>query len=107
MMPRAVEVLIIVGSTRNDAISSGVTKVESRNERVRTRSRYSRFAIIQTFLSENSVMLACDSFDEDLFERRVHHLEPQHAQLAHRSPQQLLRVGPGLQPQLGVIAVVI
>ena len=84
MMPRAADVLINEGTIRNVPINTGVTKVESRNDRVLTRSRYSRFAMIQTFLNENSVMLARNSFDEDLLERRVHHLESEHAQLAHR-----------------------
>src|SRR5208337_1915396 len=106
-MPRAVEVLISVGRIRNVPINTGVTKVESRNERVLTRSRYSRFAMIQTFLIEKSVIFAGDSFDEDLFERRVHDLEAEHAQLAHRALQQFLRVGAGLEAQFGVIAVVI
>jgi len=52
-------------------------------------------------------MSARNSFDEDLFERRVHHLESEQPQLAHRGLQQFLRVGAGLQAQLGVIAVVI
>src|SRR5215470_7562151 len=47
------------------------------------------------------------SFDKDLLERRVHHLEADHTQSARRDLEQLLRVGAGLEPQLRVITVVV
>ena len=48
MMLRAVDALINAGSSRNTPINTGVAKVARINERVLTRSRYSRFAMIQT-----------------------------------------------------------
>src|SRR5260370_18864646 len=107
MIPRAVDELIRAGKIRNAPIKTGVTKVESRNERVFTRSRYSRFAMIATLRIEKSIMSVRDSVDEDLFERRVHHLEADHAHSVRRRSQQLLRVGARLEAQFGVIAVVI
>jgi hypothetical protein len=47
-MLRAVVALINAGKSRNIPIKIGVAKVARINERVLTRSRYSRFAMIQT-----------------------------------------------------------
>src|SRR5258708_33926399 len=88
-------------------IRIGVAKVESRNERVRTRARYSRLATIQTLRSEKSVIVSRDMIDKDLFERGLHHLEPFNTHPIHRGLQQLLRVSAGLEAQFGVIAVIV
>ena len=56
---------------------------------VRTRSRYSRFAMSQTLCID----FASYGFDEDLFERGLHDLEAGDARFGDGLGEQRLRVG--------------
>src|SRR5271163_923675 len=89
---------------------SGIRTVITTKERVRMRSRYSRFAMSQTLC----IGFASYGFDEDLFEGWLHDLEARDAGAAGDGlGQQRLRVGmgtvavAGVELDLGVAGVVL
>src|SRR5579885_3328879 len=81
---------------------AGASNVRTRNVRVRTRSRYSRFRITQILRIRLS-----HHIDEDLFERRLHHFELVEPRFGGSEPQQVLRVGIRSQAYLYVVPVIV
>src|SRR6185436_3119496 len=83
---------------------SGSSIVPSQNDRLRTRSRYSRrITIISLCLGRVPSHL----LDEDVVQRGLHDLEATHRYPLHRGAQQRLGVGPVLQPDLPVSPVIV
>src|SRR5690242_8012886 len=81
---------VITATIMPPVIRTGINTVEKMNDRVRTRSRYSRFAMSQTL----RIDLASNLFDKDLFQRWLLHLEPVDARASlHSVGQQRLRIG--------------
>ena len=73
------------------AMNAGISRVKMTNERVRTRSRYSRCISVQT------LCILAHLVDEDFFQRRLHQLKAADAGAIRGQAQQLLRIGAGLQ----------
>src|SRR5215472_15857415 len=83
-------------------IRAGMKMVIIKNARERTRSRYSRFVIKKMLC-----IVLPHRINEDFFERRFHQLELADAGTLRHRPQELLRVRPGSQPHLNVVAIVV
>src|SRR5215475_10240828 len=70
-------------------MSRGIRRVEMRKALVRTRSRYSRFAMSQTLCID----AVSYGFDEDLFEGWFHHFEASDAGTGDGLGKKRLRIG--------------
>src|SRR5271163_2262638 len=90
---------------------SGIRMVATRNALVRMRSRYSRLAMSQMLcIDVNSCRLRGLRrfgylFDEDLFQRRLHHFEASDAGFDDCRGEERLRVGAFVETDLGVPTV--
>src|ERR1043166_2130454 len=95
-------IISMVGRAVTANISAGMKKVMITKERERTRSRYSRLAIMK---------MLCIGFahriDEYFFQRRLHQLKLIDPRFFRHHVQQLLRVGARRQADLNIIAVVV
>src|SRR5437773_9253945 len=81
---------------------AGKSNVRTTNERVRTRSRYSRLMISQMLR-----MCLPRGFDEYLFEGRLHHLKLGNARTCRCQSQQFLGIGSRRQAHFYVVAVIV
>src|SRR3954464_4566585 len=97
----------LVGNTVMAYTNAGRRMVLMMNPFERTRSRYSRRMTNQVLrILHLPVLLVVHGIDEDLFERRFGELEAVHAGAGDQLLEQLLRIGAGLELQLGVISPV-
>src|SRR5438128_9131502 len=99
-------------NSENPAITAGTSNVPTTNQRVRTRSRYSRFATMRIFLSmarhPGLDAFGTDTLDEDLMERRLHELEAFDVRAGiEQASQQNLWVRRRRELELDVVVVVV
>src|SRR5262245_59351423 len=98
-----------MGTVVSPTITIGKTHVPIQNDFFVTRSMNSRRTIIRTLCIadplEDGDVRAPDLLDEDVVERRGDDLELRHPETPGHRAQDRLRIGPGLQPDLGVRAV--
>src|SRR5438132_11314674 len=87
---------------------SGPKKVAMRNHFERTRSRYSRLMIAQSLAMAghprfHAKGVGADLLEENLMQRRLHHLEARDCGAGSYHPaQQLLRIGAGSELDLEI-----
>src|ERR1700691_2269370 len=95
-------------SSASPAIPIGTSSVVIRNSRLRTRSRYSRFAI-SSVLRSSPLCIGAPShrLDKNLLQRRFHQLEFRNRRPCRRRSQQILRVRVRLQLDLRVPRIVL
>src|SRR5580693_5634374 len=86
---------------------AGSNKVSTRNERCRTRSRYSRLMTSQVLMSAVLGMGFSHGLEENLFQRRLHQFELGEADVCSGAPQQLLRICSRGQVHFDIVSVVV
>src|SRR6202044_3555608 len=108
------------GMIKAPAIIAGSSKVSTRKERVRTRSRYSRLMMShvlvsprlrigvthRSYASKLRIGLAY-RFDKDLFQRRLHQLKLAKPCVCRRRVQQILRIGTRCETHFHIVSVVV
>src|SRR5579859_939158 len=99
LLPRCISMF---GTTITTSMSAGMKNVMITKARVRTRSRYSRLAIIKMLC----IGLA-HCVDENFFQRRLHELKLVHPRAIGHHAQKLLGIGAGRQPDFHVVAVIV
>src|SRR6476646_23284 len=99
LLPR---VISMVGRAVTANISAGIKNVMITNARERTRSRYSRLAMMKVLC-----IAFAHRIDKDFFQRRLHQLKLIDPRSFRHHVQQLLRVRARRQPHLHIIAVVV
>src|SRR5208282_381506 len=90
------------GNTITPVMMAGRSKVSTTNERVRTRSRYSRLIISQVLR-----MGFAHRLHEDFFQRRFHQFELVDAGSGGRKFQEFLRIGTRRQARFHVVSVIV
>src|SRR5580692_980147 len=100
------------GKIMTTVMMPGSSRVRMRNERVRTRSRYSRLMISQRLRIGLTRLRFTrgwftHSVNEDFFQRRFHQLELAEPCARGRQLQQFLCIGAGREPRFHIVAVVI
>src|SRR3954447_25218671 len=85
---------------------AGTSTVITRNDFLRTRSRYSRLKTSR-MLRMYGHLISLDYIDEDRFERRLHQFELVHTRPRRNRVQQRLRISALGQLNLHVIAIIV
>src|SRR2546422_5007039 len=97
------------------ARNSGTRIADTQNHLLRTRSTNSRRMTAKTLRTRDQLLphsgargVAAHEVDEDLVQGRLHDLKPgEPCSGSHKQPQQLLRVCPGRELELGILPVVV
>src|SRR5579863_2210194 len=90
------------GSAIKTVTMAGASNVSTRNERVRTRCKYSRWMINQVLR-----IWFTHRFDEDLLQGGLHYFELGQPCVCGRQAQQVLRVRTRSETHLNIVAIVV
>src|ERR1035441_42825 len=95
-------VISFAGNSITAVMMPGNSRVSTRKERLRTRSRYSRLMI-----SQRLRIRFTHRRDEDFFQRGFHHFELAHPRVRRCPPSQFLRIGARREPHFHIVAVIV